>query len=153
MSDRNLDEVLEGTEKSVWEAFRLVVNNFLGNHKAPNYRQLVEQMLETYRMMGCSMWVKIHFLHSHLDVFPTNFGGVSNEHGERFHQDISTIEKCYQGKWNMTILIDYCWHLEREAPDTYERKSSGKYFEHTNVNVYFPFLLHSVILNGSGNFL
>ena len=43
---------------------------------------------------------KIHFLHSHLDFFPENCGAVSDEHGERFHQDISLMEKRYQGKRN-----------------------------------------------------
>jgi hypothetical protein len=50
---RNSDEVPEGTAKTSWEACRLVVDNFVDNHKAPNYRYLVEQMLEAYRMMGC----------------------------------------------------------------------------------------------------
>ena len=44
------------------------------------------------------MSLKIHFLHSHLDFFPDNLGDVSDEQGERFHQDISVIEIRYQGK-------------------------------------------------------
>jgi hypothetical protein len=47
MNDRNLDEVLEGTEKTAWEAFKLLLDNFLGKYRAPKYRQLVEQKLET----------------------------------------------------------------------------------------------------------
>jgi len=46
------------------------------------------------------MSLKIHFLHSHLDFFPESCGAVSDEHGERFHQDISSMEKSYQGKLN-----------------------------------------------------
>ncbi|UYV84991.1 hypothetical protein LAZ67_X004186 [Cordylochernes scorpioides] len=42
------------------------------------------------------MSLKIHFLHSPLDFFPDNLGAVSDEHGERFHQDISSMEKRYQ---------------------------------------------------------
>ena len=41
------------------------------------------------------MSLKIHFLHSHWDFFPPNLGAVSDEQGERFHQDIATIEKRY----------------------------------------------------------
>lgn len=40
---------------------------------------------------GLNMSLKIHFLHSHLDFFPENLGDVSDEHGERFHQEIKTI--------------------------------------------------------------
>jgi len=45
------------------------------------------------------MSLKIHFMVSHLDFFPANLGEVSDEHGERFHQDIMVMEKRYQGKW------------------------------------------------------
>ena len=39
-----------------------------------------------------------------LGFFPENLGEVSNEHGERFHQDIMAVEKRYQGKWS-----SICW--------------------------------------------
>ena len=41
------------------------------------------------------MSLKIHFLESHLDFLPENLGEVSDEHGERFHQDITAMEKRY----------------------------------------------------------
>ncbi|UYV74905.1 hypothetical protein LAZ67_12001752 [Cordylochernes scorpioides] len=67
----------------------------------------------------------IHFLHSHLDFFPDNLGAVSDEHGERFHQDISSMEKRYQGKWSPGMLADYCWTLMRNVPQAkYRRKST-----------------------------
>jgi len=44
------------------------------------------------------MSLKIHFLHSHLDFFPSNLGDFSDEHGERFHQDISADGKETPGK-------------------------------------------------------
>ena len=47
--------------------------------------------------MGCNMSLKIHFLHSHLEFFSENLGSVSDEQGERFHQDISLMEKRYKG--------------------------------------------------------
>jgi len=58
----------------------------------------------------------MHFLHSHLDFFRENCGAVSDEYGERFHQDISLMEKRYEGKWNCAILTDYCWTLARDVP-------------------------------------
>jgi hypothetical protein len=50
------------------------------------------------------MSLKVHFLGSHLDFFPENLGAVSDEHGERFHQDIYKMEKRYQGKWSLSML-------------------------------------------------
>ena len=46
-----------------------------------------------YKALECNMSLKNHFLDSHLDFFPENIGAVSDEHGERFHQDIMHIEK------------------------------------------------------------
>jgi len=70
------------------------------------------------------MSLKIHFLESHLDFFPENLGEVSDEHGERFNQDIMAIEKRYQGKGTSSMLADYCWTLKVDVPDTkYRRKS------------------------------
>ena len=41
--------------------------------------------------MGFRMSVKLHFLCSHLDFFQENLGDFSEEHGERFHQDIEPM--------------------------------------------------------------
>ena len=43
------------------------------------------------------MSVKPHFLCSHLDFFQKNLGDFSEEHGERFHQEIDPMEKRYKG--------------------------------------------------------
>jgi hypothetical protein len=72
----------------------------LGNRKAENYHEVVSDLLTAYKAMGCNMSLKVHFL----DLFPENLGAVSDEHGERFHQDIYNMEKRYQGKWNLSML-------------------------------------------------
>ncbi|GFG37708.1 hypothetical protein Cfor_11785 [Coptotermes formosanus] len=53
----------------------------------------------------------VHFLGSHLDVFPENLGAVCNDQGERFHQEIFTMEKRYQGKWSPSMLLTIARHL------------------------------------------
>lgn len=109
-----------------------VFKNFLGNKKDDNYRTLVSDMLEAFKDAGVNMSLKIHILHSHLDFLPENLGDVNDEHGEHFHQDISGMEKRYQGKWNPIMLADYCWTLRREAVDNiYKRKSKVKSYFHT----------------------
>jgi len=47
---------------------------------------------------------------------PQNCGAVSDEHGERFRQDSSSMKERHKGKWNCAILADYCWTLARDAP-------------------------------------
>jgi hypothetical protein len=75
------------------------------------------------------MSLKIHFLESHLDFFPENIGEVSDEHGERFHQDSLDVEKRYQGKLISSMLTDYSWTLKRGVPEAnYWRKSYASTF-------------------------
>ena len=81
-----------------------------------------------YKEMGCRMSLKMHFLHSHLEFFPKNFEAVSDERGERVHQDIQAMEERYKGVWNEGMMSDYCWMLYRDdANYPYKRKS---YFQH-----------------------
>jgi len=111
------NNLLQGDEKKAWGVFRLVSTNFLGNIKAENYKELIEDVLSLYHKLDYNMSLKIHMLHSHLDFLPDNCGMVSDEHGERFHQEIATLEKRYQGRWSTSILVEYCWTLTRNAPE------------------------------------
>ena len=94
-------------------AFRQVVSSFLGNTKSPNYNELVKYLLCAVQKPGCKISVKVHFLHSYLDYFAENLGAMSEEQGECFHQDIKTMEKRYQGCWNVNMMADYYWCLMR----------------------------------------
>ena len=67
------------------------------------------------------MSLKVHVLHSHLDFFAENLGDVNDEHGERFHQDISVMEKRFIGKWNPGMLADYCWNMIKEDNTIHKR--------------------------------
>jgi hypothetical protein len=122
LCDQGFSDALSVKELAAWNSFKLVVSNFLGNHKADNYKQLVDDLLCHYRNMGCRMSLKMHFLHSHLDFFPENLGAVSDEHGERFHQDISVMERRYQGRFEPNMMGDYCWFLQRETATSHKRK-------------------------------
>jgi hypothetical protein len=87
-------------------------------------------MLEKFIALGCAMSLKAHFLNAHLDYFPENLGAVSEEYGERFHQDIKEMETRYQGRWNVNKLGDYCWLLHRDDQHAkYKRKSTKRSFE------------------------
>lgn len=56
-------------------------------------------------------------------------GDVSDEHGERFHQDVANIERRYKGKWFPSMLGDYCWTLLRDEPDAeFKPKITAKHF-------------------------
>ena len=57
----------------------------------------VKNLVRNYGRMGCRMSLKGQVLNSHLKKFKDNLGTYSEEHGERFHQDILHFEQRYQG--------------------------------------------------------
>ena len=99
LKSKTLEEKMNETEKERWQAFRGVVDGFLGNKKDPNYKELVKKLIKSYQNLVYRMSVKFRFLCSHLDFFQENLGNFSEEHGERFHQDIEPMERRYKGRW------------------------------------------------------
>lgn len=129
MNDQTFNATLTEHELHAWEAFKSICANFLGNYRAPDYTRIVSNLICSYRAMGCRMSIKMHYLHSHLKFFPDNLGSVSDEMGERFHQDIADWERRYQGRWDPCMMGDYCWSLLRDShDDEYVRQAGRKHF-------------------------
>ena len=114
LKDNAFPSSMNETERQAWLSFVSVVENFLGNTKSDDYRNIVETMLENYHKLGCNMSIKVHFLNSHLEQFPDNLGAVSDEQAERFHQDIKVMEERYQKRWDIHMMADYCWSIQRK---------------------------------------
>ena len=128
--DQHFVATMNVVEARVWKAFSTVVHNFLGNKKADNYKEIVEELLLSLQDLGCRMSIKVHYLHSHLSEFPANLGDVSEEQGERFHQNVKVMEERYQGRWNCNMMADYCWSLMRDAPHAvHKRLATEKIFD------------------------
>ena len=124
MRDQTFVQAMNDKEKAAWLSFVDVIKNFLGNKKAGNHEDLVGNMLSAFRHLGCKMSIKVHFLFSHLDKFPDNLEAVSDEQGERFHQDLMAVEERYQGRWGRQMFADYCWSIKCDCPAmVYKRKS------------------------------
>ena len=66
-------------ELEAWWVFVLEVKIFLGNNKARNYAELVNNMLTAFRKLGCNMNIKMHYLFSHRDRFPEKLGSMSDK--------------------------------------------------------------------------
>nr|XP_022904455.1 sodium/potassium/calcium exchanger Nckx30C-like [Onthophagus taurus] len=110
-------------EKNAWLSYKEVVQNFLGNHRDQQYKNIVSTMLLNFKKLGCLMSLKLHFLFSHLDYFPENVGAFSEEMGERFHQNFKEKERHYQGRWDERMMAGYCWSLKRnDNAAQYKRK-------------------------------
>ena len=118
-------EKLSVVERRAWESFVFVLKGFLGNHKVPNFKDIVEELVDAYEKMGCRMSLKLHILHSHIDEFKDNLGDYSEEQAERFHQDVKSYEERCKGQYNENMMSDF-WNLRRESDLTYNRQSRSR---------------------------
>ncbi|GBN47916.1 hypothetical protein AVEN_64180-1 [Araneus ventricosus] len=109
MKDEKFEACMTKVEKEAWSSFKEVVNKFMGNYKDPNFKQIVQK----------------------------NLGVISEEHGARFHQDIKQMECRHQGRWNKSMIADYCWSLHREQPQvTHRRSASTRSIQHKRKRYY-----------------
>ena len=90
--------MLDSDERKAWLSVKNVIQNFLGNHKSKLCKRYVNEMLMQFYDSNVNMSLKIHFLHSHLDLFPGKLGSVNDEHGVRFHQDAQHVVQGF-GNW------------------------------------------------------
>lgn len=67
LKDDDFITIMTDNEKAAWVSFKEVVQNFLGNHKSKDYRQIVAYTVENFERLGCLMNLKLHFLDSHID--------------------------------------------------------------------------------------
>lgn len=129
IQDTNFTKTMTDSEKNAWNEFVWIIHNFLGNKKSSDFSQHVQELMCHFQRLGCNMSIKLHFLHNHLDYFPANLGDLSEEQGERFHQDLRTMEQRYQGYWNAHMMADYCWSIQNNSlPSVSSRKSNKKRF-------------------------
>jgi hypothetical protein len=129
MKDTAFTDNMSDIEIQTWNAFKDVVKKFLGNAKDPQCEKIVGNMLEKLHILGYNISLKLHFLHFHLDYFRENLGDLSEEQGERFYQDVKEMEGTYLGRWDVSMMADYCWSIKRGALYLeHERKSSKHSF-------------------------
>jgi hypothetical protein len=95
-------------ERNACTAFTNVIEKLFGNHKDEDYENIVRIMFKNFHILGCNMSLKVHFLFSHLNLFLKNLGAVSEEQGERFDQDIKQMERFYQGRWSVSMMVGFC---------------------------------------------
>jgi len=48
IKDEYFDKLLQDDEKAAWDSFKFVVKGFLGNRRAQNYEELVNNLLQSY---------------------------------------------------------------------------------------------------------
>ena len=59
--NKEFDKILHGNELDAWVSFKKVCTDFLGCHHSENFRDVIAEMLNTYKTLGCKMTLKVHF--------------------------------------------------------------------------------------------
>ena len=93
-------------ERAAWKSLKNVTSNFLGNRKAENWCDVVADLVQS--LQSCEVYYVFEgvFLRLSFRQLPIKSWG-----SERFHQDISTVEKQYQGEWIPSMLADYYGYI------------------------------------------
>ena len=84
-------------------------------------------MVFKFKDSGVNMNIKVLCFFSHLDCFRTNLGDLSEDHEERFHQDIKVMEERYQGRWDVHMMVDYCWNFQLDCLTTFMKSYKRKF--------------------------
>ena len=98
-------------ELHTWTLFVDVVETFLDNSRAENYKELVEKLLKSLQTL--IRVVRLIFYIA-INKFPDNCSDVSDEQGEQYHQNIKTMEEHYQWRWDKRMMADYYWSIKRD---------------------------------------
>jgi len=108
--DQNPSIKLNAIERRAWEAFENVCKHFLGNKKAENYSENVQELISSYSATGCNMSLKLHFLHFYFNFFPENVTAVSHELGKVSIQTFPTWKKAQwktESKYIRWLLLKF----------------------------------------------
>jgi hypothetical protein len=55
LDDHDFTTNFNAKERRHWKAFETVCRNSLGNEKAENYSEIVQELISPYNAMGCKM--------------------------------------------------------------------------------------------------
>ena len=103
------------------------MTDILGNNKSDNYEEIVASLIEHYRVAYWAVECQDNcIICLSLRLFRPNLRDVSEEHGERSHQDIQTIAKSYLGRCDAALMGDYIWSLVRaDSSSSHKRKCTS----------------------------
>ena len=102
--------------KAAWLSYVELCQGFLGSERSDEWQEIARKLVSNYKEQGCLMSLKLHYVSDHLDKFPANCGLMSEQQGERFHQQLSWLEKFYNKSADgLRMLADFCWRLRSQT--------------------------------------
>lgn len=123
VADREFPKSLNRKEKRAFQSLVAFAEGFLGNNRESNYLDLAANLRRDFKAQGVHMSVKVHYAVDHVQEFPPNCGGYSDEQGERVHQDLMKFEARFKGHDYVAMLAEAAWAIKRDAAETFGRVS------------------------------
>ena len=61
LASEGLEEQMSDSERNAWQAFRMIVEGFLGNDRRDHYAMVVSNLIKSYEKLGCRMSISCIF--------------------------------------------------------------------------------------------
>lgn len=117
MRSQELQTLLENPlfekERRAFEAFAKVSKFVLTSHFHSDRKALVDEMFDSYKQLGSTFTLKMHFLKDHLMLIPQDADSLSDQMGEQFHQRLKKLEANFKGKSHIKMLATWCVRASR----------------------------------------
>ena len=76
LASEELEGQMSDLKRNAWQAFRMIVEGFLGKHRRDDYAMLGSRLIKSYEKLGCRMSLTLHF-------FAFSLGFLSRHLGKR----------------------------------------------------------------------
>ncbi len=121
-----LEKVSPCAELDAWLSYVEVVHSFFGKDSRPtDYKERIGDLLSNYQQMGCNMSLKLHFLDEHIDRFPVFLSSMSEQHGERGHQEMKGPSRLYPSTESVRVMSERCFQIQTRPVQLQHRKEGA----------------------------
>ena len=69
IKDEYFDRLFQGDKKAAWDTFKFLVKVFLGNRRAQNHEELVNNFFQSYQKLVCNMSQKKYTSFTRFGIF------------------------------------------------------------------------------------
>lgn len=103
---QEFEEIMEVEFKEAWLAYLEFRQNFLGDYKSSNYKQLAQNLVIAFENQNYLISIKLHYVDAHIDKFPVNCVHQGEQQGELGYQDLKPVERRFQGNIHTSFIAD-----------------------------------------------
>lgn len=102
---------LNDSQRDAFDCLMDVMSNVLvpSNESIQTKESYVDKLMKSFQKNNCNYSPKMHAIHNHFQILLARQHQISDQHGEKVHQTMKTLEERYDGKNYCSLLSDYIW--------------------------------------------